>query len=169
MNIRPARSLVTFGAAAVLLFARSSDANAPSDHYQVNYYYEDANTVTDLKSGLTWKLALGSSLTWAQAKTYCQESGLHWRLPTEKELLSLVDLSKSSGPTIDTTYFGTGTLRRLRSRAIRRTHGESTSAPPPWIRSTSPRPRAFGASRAPRRWCRGRAPGGSRGELRGFG
>lgn len=110
MNIRPARSLVTFGAAAVLLFARSSDANAPSDHYQVNYYYEDANTVTDLKSGLTWKLALGSSLTWAQAKTYCQESGLHWRLPTEKELLSLVDLSKSSGPTIDTTYFGTGTL-----------------------------------------------------------
>jgi hypothetical protein len=42
-------------------------------------------------------------MNWADAKTYCSSVGL--RLPTVKELDSLVDLTVTSGATIDPTAF----------------------------------------------------------------
>ncbi len=43
------------------------------------------------------------AMTWASAKTYC--SGASYRLPTLKELLSLVDHAVTSGATINQTAF----------------------------------------------------------------
>ena len=66
-------------------------------------------TVTDTSTGLMWQQQAGSSIqTWEQALAYCEGLNLggytDWRLPTIKELRSLVDYSRYN-PTIDTTYF----------------------------------------------------------------
>jgi hypothetical protein len=67
-------------------------------------------TVTDTSTGLRWQQA-GSSTntqTWEQALAYCEGLNLggytDWRLPTIKELRSLVDYSRY-GPAINKTYF----------------------------------------------------------------
>jgi hypothetical protein len=76
-------------------------------------------TVKDNATGLIWqKCSQGqgatdcsgtaTTTTWANAITYC--SGLSsasktWRLPTINELKTIVDTTKSSGATIDTTAF----------------------------------------------------------------
>ena len=65
-------------------------------------------TVTDTFTGLTWQQAGLSSETWEQALTYCEGLSLgghtDWRLPTIKELLSMVDYSQID-PAINITYF----------------------------------------------------------------
>jgi Protein of unknown function (DUF1566)/Viral BACON domain len=66
-------------------------------------------TVTDTSTGLMWQQQAGSSTqTWEQALAYCEGLNLgghtDWRLPTIKELQSLVDYSLY-GPAINTTYF----------------------------------------------------------------
>jgi len=82
---------------------RSASANkAPAGRYTVSN-----GTVYDTRTKLTWQQASApGSYTWANAKTYCgglSLSGSGWRLPTEKELLSIDDLL---GPgTIDSTAF----------------------------------------------------------------
>jgi hypothetical protein len=71
-------------------------------------YTDNSNgTVTDTSTGLMWQ-QVGSSGTWEQALAYCEGLNLagytDWRLPTIKELLSLVDFSRY-WPVINTTYF----------------------------------------------------------------
>jgi hypothetical protein len=65
-------------------------------------------TVYDIKTKLTWQQALPSTTySWAGAKTYCAGlslSGAGWRLPTVKELQTVVDESQSS-PSIDLNAF----------------------------------------------------------------
>jgi len=66
-------------------------------------------TVTDTSTGLMWQQQAGSSTqTWEQALAYCEGLNLggytDWRLPTVKELQSLVDYSRYY-PAINTTYF----------------------------------------------------------------
>ena len=81
-------------------------------------YTDNGNgTVTDNLTGLMWEQKTddgGSSdkdnkYTWKDALAYCENLMLgnqsDWRMPTPKEFERLVDLSKSSLPTIDTTYF----------------------------------------------------------------
>jgi hypothetical protein len=80
-------------------------ASAPAGRYTI------ANgTVYDTKTKLTWQQAVPSSTyTQGGAASYCATLGLNgatWRLPTMKELLSIVDLSvPTPGPTIDATAF----------------------------------------------------------------
>jgi hypothetical protein len=72
-------------------------------------YVNNGNgTVTDTATGLVWQQETPDSKTWEQALSYCETLSLagytDWRLPTNKELQSLVDYSRYN-PAIDTTYF----------------------------------------------------------------
>ncbi len=89
--------------------------------FQPSYVDNDDGTVTDLVTGLMWQRDLGNKLTYAQAVARAESSGLagydDWRLPTLKELYSLILFSGTdpSGcertkscdaiPFIDTNYF----------------------------------------------------------------
>jgi hypothetical protein len=66
-------------------------------------------TVTDTGTGLMWQQARAPiTYTWTQALNYCGILSLagytDWRLPTAKELASLVDTSRTN-PAINTTFF----------------------------------------------------------------
>jgi hypothetical protein len=68
----------------------------------------DDQFVRDTLTKLVWqRQASTTTMTWATAKTYCSNSG--FRLPTVKELLSIVDLTvrtvDSPGPIIDQAAF----------------------------------------------------------------
>jgi hypothetical protein len=95
-------------AAALVLLVVSlpgaARAGAPAGHYVVSGSGNNA-TVHDTKSRLTW--LRGSRLgTWEEAKTTCAGlgatvGGTGWRLPTYKELLTLLDLSQTSSTASD--------------------------------------------------------------------
>lgn len=84
----------------------AAKANAPSGRYTLN-----DDTVVDTKTGLTWQRAASPNAeTWTQAQTTC--AGLiatlpegTWRLPTIKELQTLVDYSATTSPVLDATAF----------------------------------------------------------------
>ncbi len=65
-------------------------------------------TVTDNGTGLMWYQTTAGPMTWTGALDYCEtlDAAGHtdWRLPTVKELASIIDNTKSS-PAIDTTIF----------------------------------------------------------------
>jgi hypothetical protein len=63
--------------------------------------------VNDTLTGLVWQQqASAATMTWAAAKTtYCPSAGSGFRLPTIKELDSLVDLTVTSGAAINQTAF----------------------------------------------------------------
>lgn len=78
-------------------------------------------TVTDLSSTLMWQQCSAPSggtncgsgtpttYTWDNALAYCNGLTLggytDWRLPNVKELQSILDVTKTSAPTINITYF----------------------------------------------------------------
>ena len=88
----PARRLSAAAFLAAAALTLRSTASAPEGHYTIT-----SNTVLDTKTGLTWERVLsGTALTWANAGTYCSTlelDGSGWRMPTLKELLTLVDFS----------------------------------------------------------------------------
>lgn len=97
------------GAVAVLAWLTPAPmvrASAPPGRYTTSN-----GTVTDTKTKLIWQQVSPSSpVTWADAKSYCAGVGATlggngWRLPTMKELQTLVDASVSAPPAIDVTYF----------------------------------------------------------------
>jgi hypothetical protein len=76
-------------------------------------YTMTQGTVYDTKTKLTWQQPVPTTTyAWAAAKTYCASTavssslgGSGWRLPTYKELLTIVDNLQSSGPMIDRNAF----------------------------------------------------------------
>ena len=90
-------------ALVVVALTASADANAPAGRYTTS-----GGTVYDTKTKLTWQQTVPSgTYTWAGAKTYCAGlnlGGTGWRLPTAKELQTIVDDSRTN-PSIDTTAF----------------------------------------------------------------
>jgi Protein of unknown function (DUF1566) len=101
---------IRFGAAAVVavFWTVPTRANAPAGRYTAN-----GGTVYDVKTKLTWQQpAPTATYSWANAKTYCASAavssalgGSGWRLPTIKELQTLVDYSQTTPPAIDQSYF----------------------------------------------------------------
>ena len=75
--------------------------------------------VTDSLTSLVWQKAATTDKTWEEALVYCEASTAggtgDWRLPTKKELVSLVDFSTSSPASefpelsSSTTYFWSST------------------------------------------------------------
>ncbi len=95
-----------FGASALV-----SRANAPAGRYTISN-----GTVYDTKTKLTWQQTLpppSMDFTWPAASNYCSGlslNGAGWRLPTVKELASILDFSQpSNAATIDPNAFP-GTL-----------------------------------------------------------
>jgi hypothetical protein len=113
MNASIPRFLCAVAMIAVIL-PTLADANAPGGRYVVTNGGTSSGTVYDTKTKLTWQQTISSiSYTWADAKTYCAGvgsslGGTGWRLPTLKELQSLVDYSHTTYPMIDSTAFPGG-------------------------------------------------------------
>ncbi|HKU41569.1 MAG TPA: DUF1566 domain-containing protein [Polyangiales bacterium] len=97
-KLRRAMVVLAFGAVAV-----PTRADAPSGQYSAK-----DGTVHDNRTGLSWQQqAEPVERTWSEAGSYCAELTLAaggWRLPTYKELLTLVDPTRTS-PAIDTASF----------------------------------------------------------------
>jgi len=105
------RTAPRLGVAALALVVSASAprlvrADAPAGRYTIT-----GGTVFDTKTKLTWQQTVSSGqVTWANAKTFCPTLGASlgggtWRVPTLKELLTIVDRSRASGPFIDQTAF----------------------------------------------------------------
>jgi Protein of unknown function (DUF1566) len=92
-------------ATAAASVALVSGAAAPAGRYVVSN-----GTVYDTKTKLTWQQAVAPSTYGAtDAVTYCSSlslNGTGWRLPTYKELVTILDYSVAApGPMIDATAF----------------------------------------------------------------
>lgn len=86
-----------------LLFSVSARADAPAGRYMAGN-----GTVVDTKTGLTWEQPTSTTdMVWPTANAYCIAKGTGWRLPTIKELLSIVDFAKTTSPKIDSIFTGT--------------------------------------------------------------
>ncbi len=88
------------------LWAFAASASAPPGRYTI----PGDGTVHDTKTGLVWQQAAApGTYTWSQASSYCgglSLPGTGWRLPSVKELMTLVDFTVAPpGPTIDSTVF----------------------------------------------------------------
>ena len=90
---------------ALNLLLHAAYASAPVGRYSVN-----AGTVFDTKTKLTWQQAAPQGMMdLAAAKNYCPTlsatlGGTGWRVPTIKELQSIIDYSQSA-PAIDQSAF----------------------------------------------------------------
>jgi hypothetical protein len=111
MEIPAARLCALLVAVATLAgLVRPALADAPAGRYT---YTSTSVTVYDTKTKLTWQRAVApTQYAQADAKTYCGSTatatalgGTGWRVPTEKELQSLIDFSKLTGPFIDLNAF----------------------------------------------------------------
>lgn len=98
-------SWIVFAAALALAasWADHGRADVPSDRYTI-----DNGTVFDKKTLLTWQQTISPiTYTWAAAQTHCTElnlNGMVWRVPSVKELQTIVD-EKEQNPAIDPTAF----------------------------------------------------------------
>jgi len=80
-------------------------ASAPSGRYTIA-----SGVVHDTRTNLSWQQVISLSMfTQAEAASYCANLGLAgttWRLPTMREILTIVDISVAPpGPTIDAAVF----------------------------------------------------------------
>jgi hypothetical protein len=92
----------------LMLVATRLPHAAPAGHFTIS---TGSPIVADNKTTLIWQQASSSTTyDYASAANYCSQNtpglpGSGWRLPTVKELLTIVDDSATSPPTIDTTAF----------------------------------------------------------------
>jgi len=123
------------GLASVTLLAAAARADAPVDEYGL--FDMNTETIQDLRTGLTWqRYGPGQTFGLYAAAAYCQglslttPSGLPsgWRVPSYKELLTLVDEYPHE------EYENAG----LSSKAIDGNAFPGTASAPYWSSSTFP-------------------------------
>jgi hypothetical protein len=99
----PAAVITAFG-----LCSPGGRAEAPPSRYQ----FPTNDTVLDTQTDLVWQRNDdGTARTWDDAQDYCATlplSGSGWRVPSAKELLSILDDGRHN-PAIDPTAFPTAT------------------------------------------------------------
>lgn len=77
-----------------------ASANAPARRYTVS-----GGVVSDTRTKLSWRQTPpAGTYSWLDGRNYCTGLGTGWRLPTFKELTTIVDFGKTA-PAIDTTAF----------------------------------------------------------------
>lgn len=100
------RCSIALAGLLTLVAARSPHA-APAGRYTTS---AGAGIVADNKTGLIWQQASPSTaFDYPSAANYCTKNtpalpGSGWRLPTVKELQTIVDDSATSPPTIDAAF-----------------------------------------------------------------
>ena len=64
-------------------------------------------SIVDTRTGLVWQSRPDATpKTFEEARTYCASQGGMWRVPTKKELLTLVDIHQGTDtPTIEPSNF----------------------------------------------------------------
>ena len=92
--------------AAVILRSSPGRTDAPAGRYTI----PGDGTVYDTATTLTWQRAANlTGIVWASAGPYCaaltSPAGGGWRLPTVKELTTLLDYSRPGSPFIDPVAF----------------------------------------------------------------
>lgn len=105
--ITPLRHVLCTIAVVMASLSALAEAAAPAGRYTTT-----PETVFDTKTQLMWQRTTPSTpYTWIAAKSYCSGAdvgallGGKGRLPTIKELQTIIDYSQSSGPTIDSIAF----------------------------------------------------------------
>ena len=83
-------------ASAVVVLGTLARADAPGDQY--NLFNLNSDAIQDLKTGLVWQRYPLAGLSFDDAATQCAQLSLDtlttgWRVPSGKELLTLVDES----------------------------------------------------------------------------
>ena len=92
--------------ALALALAAPAYADAPAGRYTAS-----SGTVYDTKTKLTWQQTVTpTTYSFVNATSYCAGlgaslGGAGWRVPTIKELQTILDYSQVSGPLIDHTAF----------------------------------------------------------------
>ena len=96
--------LVVLAFLSLALSAPWASASAPAGRYTVSN-----GVVYDTRTRLYWQQTPSTSTyVWSDGSNYCKGLGAGWRLPGFKELLTIVDFSRTA-PAIDSTVF-MGTL-----------------------------------------------------------
>jgi hypothetical protein len=108
----------TYDNASPAAYVRCVHSSVPDGGVPANRYQETNGTVLDSVTGLTWQQAVpgnpcptvgGGDCTEAGAKAYCAGLALGgipggWRLPTIKEIASIIDIERES-PAVDGSVF----------------------------------------------------------------
>lgn len=121
MSLIPASLRAAAASAVLCAFVCSTYAAAPGGRY---VFTSSSVTVQDTKTGLTWQRMNASSMNWSSAKAYCLKAstatalgGTGWRLPTVKELLTLIDASQTIEKRLDRSAFPQTTAQYWSSTA----------------------------------------------------
>jgi hypothetical protein len=92
-------------------------------HGDANRFTTSSGVVTDTVTGLKWQLTVASRYDHTSAANYCTTTALGpgalatgWRLPTARELLSIVKWGAS--PTIDAAAFPGTTSEEFRTSSV---------------------------------------------------
>jgi hypothetical protein len=96
------RQHLLFGIAGLIVFLWPAAARTEAP---ANRFVTGSGTVYDNKTKLTWMQPTTDDIyTWEEAKSHCAGQGAGWRLPTLKELYTIVDVRRWE-PAADTNYF----------------------------------------------------------------
>lgn len=127
----------TLGAGTVVILATLARADAPQTQY--NLFNNNSDVIQDLQTGLFWQRdPPAAGLSFDAAAAYCGQLSLDtlttgWRVPSYKELLTLVDESPhyeyEGGQLVEKWIDGNAFLGELASPVL--TFGYWTSSPYP--------------------------------------
>lgn len=94
--------LLVIGCGLGALAHATAFAAAPAGHYQVS-----ADTVFDVRTRLEWARQPGARVALADALLACNNRpGGQWRVPSARELETLVDVRATTAPAWDRAAFG---------------------------------------------------------------
>ena len=86
---------------AVLLFAIAERGDSAPRCYGIGRFQLVGNNILDGATGLTWQQNVSAQqFTWTDAATYCSTQPGGLRLPSFKELLSIVDYTRPTSTTV---------------------------------------------------------------------